>query len=149
WMAMPAGTSAVSPGASVNGASSMARRSMPAELEVAYSGRGNSAPMRGSSTLSCTSSMEISRVSGCRADARGDDFKHTTSHLWLAGFGDFLSAIAPIHRQRIALGVEAAAFQADTVGGDEVEVLALQFVAGVAFHLGGFSREPDHEGPLR
>lgn len=48
WMAMPVGMSCDSPGISVIAWSMQARKSKPADSAVAYSGSGNSVPIRGS-----------------------------------------------------------------------------------------------------
>jgi len=58
-MAKPLGTSAVSPGARVIGASSAARRSIPALPAVADSGSAMLSPRRGSRIFSCTSIMRV------------------------------------------------------------------------------------------
>src|SRR5580698_9295278 len=103
WMAMPEGISAVSPGASASGSFRQARRSMPAEPAVACCGRGNSLPMRGSSSFTLTICMSLLLVTLA-------DYLHETARdLKLGGIGQFLLATLPIQRQRIIIGIETFA----------------------------------------
>src|SRR5690606_15944502 len=113
WIAMPVGTRWVSPGASVTGPSRQARRSMPAEPSVAYSGSGMSLPMRVSSTFSRTLCIEafslLIVVAVVVAIVRGDQRNQLARHGVLVVLGNLRAAALPEDLQRVRVGIEALA----------------------------------------
>src|SRR5690606_1290462 len=149
------GISAVSPGASVSGASRQARRSMPAEPSVAYCGSGNSRPrrasrMRTSRRRRCAggstggmSGRAHGRDDGAAGTAglalaltiaRGDDFHELMGQRGLAGALELLLAARPVDGERVLVHVEGK-IVADPVGGDQIEVLGRQLHQGVALDV--------------
>src|SRR5690606_16175531 len=83
-MDRPVGISSVWPGSRTVSCLSMARRSRPAEPGVAYCGRGNSAPRRGSRILACRECIGFS----VSFQAVGDEGDQLAGDLALAGLGE-------------------------------------------------------------
>src|SRR5688500_6096575 len=159
---MPDGISCVSPGFNSSGASRQARRSTPAEPEVAYCGKGKSRPMRASSTRTCKrrrappivvpSAMSSGNRWGwiCVCDfathaiTLGDQLYQLSRQRGFAGERQLLLAALPVHGERVVVFVEGQAV-ADFVGGDHVEVLVGELGKRVALHVLGLSSKSHQE----
>src|ERR1700723_301388 len=163
-MDTPVGISSAAPAASASGASMQARKSMPAEPAVACCGNGNSWPMRGSKIrsviLRCISSAphaagthSIAGQGGGAAFARTAPRRAVGRRQALSDQGnelardfDFRSArnldfaAGPNDGERIVVAIERNPL-ADLVGGNHVELLALQFDPRVLFYVVGLRRE--------
>src|SRR5882724_25105 len=169
---MPVGTSSAAPGTSSSGAPMQARKSMPAEPAVACCGSGNSRPMRGSRIRSLTVRRMPSapRAPGAHSIAReGGDPAFARTAPWAAvgrrqalsdqgnelarnfNFGsarDLDLAAGPNDGERVVVAIERNPL-ADLVGGNHVELLALELDARVLLDVVGLGREPDHVRTLR
>src|SRR6185295_19857974 len=103
-MAIPVGINSVRPGSSTSGAVRHARRSTPAEPEVAYWGSGNSRPTRSSRILifrrRCATADSDMRplLGGTRGPlpiAFGNELDQSARHLELRSALQFLAAARP------------------------------------------------------
>src|ERR1700733_7244303 len=160
---MPVGMSSAALALSTSGASMQARKSMPADPAVACCGNGNSWPMRGSKIrsliLRCISSAphaagthSIARQGGGAAFARTAPRRAVGRRQALRDQGKELArdldlAAGPNDGKRIVVAIERNPL-ADLVGGNHVELLALQFDPRVLFDVVGLRREADDVGPL-
>src|SRR5450631_3317741 len=163
---MPVEMSSAAPGGSVSGAARQARKSMPAEPAVAGEGSGNSRPMRGSRILSLTvgriesaanaaAAQAGARVRHCCADglrttfartaprgavggrqALGDQGNEFARDVELRRTRDLEFSAGPQDRQGVVLAIECDPI-ADLVGGDQVELLALELTARVFLDVVG------------
>src|SRR5690625_1913543 len=127
-----------------------ARRSIPAEPAVAYSGKGHWLPKRGSSTLA--SSLFIGGVSLSFIFMRTLAGRHPGDHAinQLAG-QTFLGAMptipVPVRRidgQGVVLAFKAGA-AAYPVGRDQIQLLAAQPGARARFQRPGFGGKANHQ----
>src|SRR5579863_2479633 len=168
-MEMPVGMSSVAAGGRTSGASMQARKSMPADPAVACWGRGNSRPMRGSrirSLILGNIGLLAPRAAGAHAIARqggGAALTRTASRAAVGGrqpardqadelardvdlrsTRHFDLAAGPNDGERIVLAIERNAV-AHLVGGDHIELLALELAARVVLDIVGLGGEADHE----
>src|SRR5882724_3188696 len=166
---MPVGISSAAPGARSSGAARQARKSMPAEPAVACCGRGNSRPMRGSKTRSLTVRRTLSpaRATGAHSIARqggGDPALARTAprtavmrrqaarnqgdelarDIYFGSALDLDFAAGPNDGERIVVAIERDAV-ADLIGGNHVELLALELAARILLDVVGLGRKTDHE----
>src|SRR5271163_4220643 len=132
----PVGINSAAPGARISGASTQARKSMPAEPAVACCGRGNSRPMRGSKIRSLTERCTVTAARGGHApdraagrrrcgacgrrgagwrQAAGDQGNELARNINFRSARHFELAAGPDDGERIVVAVERNAF-ADLVG---------------------------------
>ena len=83
-----------------------------------------------------------------RRQALRDQRDQLTRDLELRSARDLDLAARPEHGERIVLAIEGEPF-ADLVGGDHVELLALEFGARIFLDVVRLRREADDERPLR
>src|SRR5699024_10519514 len=155
YTASPVGSSSQSPGASVSGASTMARKSTPAEPLVARAGISNSRPRRLSSTLTCSACgivcinvsfpmLVASCRLSCRRQAFGDHGYQACRQLILVGPVQMRLAAIPAHVELIILAIERMT-GADDVAGDHVQLFAVTLGACRLFHVVRFGGEAERE----
>src|SRR6266404_9618505 len=166
-METPVGISSAAPGTSASGAPMQARKSMPAEPAVACCGSGNSRPMRGSKTRSltvCRTSLPARapgahpiagqggdpalarpspRAAVGRRQALSDQGNELAGNVNFGSARDLELAAGPNDGERVVVAIERNSL-ADLIGGDHVELLALELDARVLFDVVGFGRETDH-----
>src|SRR6202043_1091283 len=157
--------SAAAPAASASGAWVQARRSMPADPAVACCGRGNSRPMRGSKIRSLTERCMLSaphaagahsiarqdgggaafartapRTAVGRRQALGDQGNELARNFNFRSARDLDLAAGPDDGECIVVAIERHPL-ADLIGGNHVELLALEFAARILLDVVGFGRE--------
>ena len=82
-----------------------------------------------------------------RRQALGDQGDELARDVDFRSARDLDLAAGPDDGERIVIAVEGDPL-ADLVGGNHVELLALEFAARILFHVVGLRRKPDHEGAL-
>src|SRR5258706_5586395 len=136
WMAMPEGTSWLSPGLSSSGASRQARRSSPADPGLAYC--GSISRILGSRILTCS----LRKLALRFLQHAGDVRQQLARLLQLGSAAERMPAARIVERNRVVVGAERLLRE---VGGDQRHALFQALGLGVALQLLALGGEADAE----